>query len=202
MNACHIVGASRFKTKPTVSEGDLLIAADGGYDTLLSFGLAPDLLVGDLDSIKTPPKGIESLRFPEKKDETDMYLAYLEGKKRGFDTFKIYGGTGGRADHTFANYCLLVKIRDDGGRAELIGDSDYVFAIKNEKVRIAGDEGKYFSVFAFGRVARGVSITGAEYETDGITLSPDFPLGVSNKFKSHPVEIEVKDGTLLVMAEK
>lgn len=202
MKVCHIIGASRFNTKPKVEPGDLLIAADGGYDTLLKFGLTPDILVGDFDSIQSLPKEIESVRFPEKKDETDSYLAYLEGKQRGYDSFKIYGGTGGRADHTFANYCLLAKIRDDGGRAELIGNSELVFAIKNESIEISGKAGDYFSVFAFGGDAHGVCIRNAEYEVENVTISPNFPLGVSNKFKSTPAAIEVEDGFLLIMAEK
>ena len=202
MKVCHIVGASPFKTKPTLSSGDLLIAADGGYDTLLGFGLTPDILVGDFDSIKNLPKEIKKIRFPEKKDETDSYLAYLEGKKQGFSSFRIYGGTGGRADHTFANYCLLAKICEDGGRAKLIGDTELVFAIKDESVKIEGERGGYFSVFAFGGEASGVSITGAEYEAENVTLSPSFPLGVSNKFGNSPTEISVECGTLLVIIQK
>ena len=42
----------------------------------------------------------------------------------------------------------------------------------------------------------------AEYEAEDITLTPDFPLGVSNRFQSMPVTVAVRDGALLVMQEK
>lgn len=202
MKTCYIIGAGNCSVKPKPSEGDLVIAADGGYDTLYNFGMKPDLLIGDLDSIDSIPRGVEILRYPTKKDETDMHLAYLEGARRGYEYFKIFGGTGGRADHTYANYCLLMFIRDNGGRAELIDDLGGAFVIKNEKIKLSGKPGRHLSVFPLGGVAHGVSISGAEYEAAGIDLSPSFPLGVSNRFKDSPVEIEVDDGYLLVMIEK
>jgi thiamine pyrophosphokinase len=57
------------------------------------------------------------------------------------------------------------------------------------------------SVFAFGSEASGVSIKGAKYDVEDAAITPDFPLGVSNSFKEESCEIEVKDGTLLVMRE-
>jgi len=202
MKTCYIIGAGNCSVKPKPSEGDLVIAADGGYDTLYNFGMKPDLLVGDLDSIDAVPRGVEIIRHPIKKDETDMHLAYLEGVRRGYEYFKIFGGTGGRSDHTFANYCLLMYIRDNGGRAELIDDLGGAFVIKNESITIGGRPGRHLSVFAIGGGARGVSIVGAEYEARDVTLSPAFPLGVSNSFREEPVRIEVRDGYLLVMIEK
>ena len=41
----------------------------------------------------------------------------------------------------------------------------------------------------------------AKYEAENLTLSPDFPLGVSNSFTDKECEIEVRDGVLLVMRE-
>lgn len=202
MKTCYIVGAGDCSVKPKPEKDDLVIAADGGFDTLYNFGIKPDLIVGDLDSIDSVPRGIEIVRFPTKKDETDIHLAYLEGTKRGYEFFKIFGGTGGRSDHTFANYCLLMHIRDNGGRAELIDELGGAFVIKNERIVLRGKPGRHLSVFAFGGLAKGVYITGAEYEVKNTELSPSFPLGVSNSFLDKPVEIEVEDGYLLIMIEK
>ena len=50
---CYIVGAAEFSRGFKVASGDFVIAADGGYDRLLSMGITPDLLIGDLDSISS-----------------------------------------------------------------------------------------------------------------------------------------------------
>ena len=58
------------------------------------------------------------------------------------------------------------------------------------------------SVFAFGSAAEGVSIKGAKYEACQVTLTPDFPLGVSNSFIGNEVTVSVARGALLIMKEK
>ena len=68
-------------------------------------------------------------------------------------------------------------------------------------ITISGEPMKHLSVFPFGCEAHGVSILGAEYECEDITLTPSFPLAASNRFLSTDVKISVKDGTLLVMKE-
>ena len=201
MGICYIVGAGDFNTPFTPEENDLVIAADGGYDHLKKFGIRCDLLLGDLDSIKEEPSKVKTVKFPVKKDETDSYLAYREGAKRGYDTFYIYGGTGGREDHTFANYCLLLYIKEQGGKGFLMSDRARVSVIKNESVTLLGAKDKHLSLFPFGSAALGVTVKGAEYECDSITLNPNFPLTVSNIFKDSPVNIEVTEGALLVMEE-
>ena len=198
---CYIVGAGEFSHTFSPDADDFVIAADGGYDNLKKANIRCDLLVGDLDSVKNVPKGVETIKHKVEKDETDMHLCYLEGKRRGYDTFKIYGGCGGRDDHTFANYCLLLYIREDGGRAELYSKYGTSTVIKNESASFIRESGKNISVFAFASVARGVSITGLKYETKDVTLSPAFPLGVSNSFTGKEAHVEVQDGALLIILE-
>ena len=201
MGICYIVGAGAFFGDFAPTEEDLVIAADGGLDTLRSLDIRVDLAVGDFDSARGVPSGIETVRFKVEKDETDMHLAYLEGKRRGYTEFRIYGGVGGRVDHTFANYCLLAYIAENGDAAVLY-DREYIaYAIKNKSTRVAGDAGKGVSVFAFGGEARGVSVKGLYYEADGVTLSPSFPLGASNHKTGGEGEISVKDGILLIFEE-
>lgn len=201
MGVCYIVGAGDFNTPFTPTADDLVIAADGGYDHLKKFGIRCDLLLGDLDSISNAPSGVKTLKFPVRKDETDAYLAYREGANRGYKYFRIYGGTGGREDHTFANYCLLLYIKEQGGNGFLISERARVSVIKNESVTLYGETGKHLSLFPFGSDAEGVTVKGAEYECEDIKLATNFPLTVSNIFRDSPVNIEVKDGALLVMEE-
>ena len=201
MGICYIVGAGDFYGSFTPKECDLVIAADGGYESLEKLGIRCDLLIGDMDSIKAVPEGVELIRHPKEKDETDMHLSYLEGRRRGFENFAIYGGVGGRPDHTFANYCLLSYIRADGCKATLFDKSAKSYIIKNEVTRVAGKEGKSISIFAFGGTAAGVNITGLYYELSDGELTMNFPLGVSNSFTDKEAEISVKRGELLIIEE-
>ena len=201
MSTCYIVGAGDFYGNFTPEKDDLVIAADGGFNALLKRGIRCDLLIGDMDSLKIIPTDVQLLKYKVEKDETDMHLAYLEGKRRGYKNFALYGGVGGRQDHTFANYCLLSYIRSDGNDAVLYGDGYKAYTVKNEVTRVQGCTGKTLSVFAFGGAAVGVSLKGLYYPLSDGTLTPDFPLGVSNKFAEDFAQIGVTDGTLLVIQE-
>ena len=201
MKTCYIVGAGAFERGFVPKCDDLVIAADGGYAALMKMGIRCDLLIGDMDSIENVPEGVQIIRHPIEKDETDTYLAYIEGWRRGYRTFEIYGGTGGRSDHTFANYCLLSNIKSRGGEARLYSDAEVAYVIQNGGMRVTGKPKNKISVFAFGGNASGVSIKGLYYElTDGI-LTADFPLGVSNSFVTGEAEIAVRHGSLLVIQE-
>lgn len=201
-HVCYIVGASDFYEDLDVKEGDLVIAADGGYDRLLKKGISPSVIIGDMDSVKEVPDGVETVRFPIEKDETDTHLAYLLGYERGYRNFMIFGGTGGRLDHTLANLSLLLHIKLDGADARLIGSGYEMRVIKDETVTLCGRDGGDVSVFAIGGRAEGVCIEGLKYEADNVTLEESFALGVSNSFtESGAGRISVKSGSLLVMTE-
>ena len=202
MGICYIVGAGEFYGSFEKKEGDLIIAADGGYDTLKRMGIAPDLLLGDMDSLVAPAEEVESIRFPVRKDETDSFLAYREGVARGYREFALYGCVGGRDDHTFANYSLLIYGKRRGHNIKLVGKVCDTFSIKNEAITLCGEEMKHFSAFAFAAEAAGVTLRGLEYCAEDITLSPEFPLAVSNRFTSEEAYVSVKDGELIIMCER
>ena len=203
MSVCYLVGAGDFYGQINLDQGDIIIAADGGYDSLIKRGYTPDVLIGDLDSVRAElPEGIRTVVHPKEKDETDMMLAYLEGARRGYTDFEIHGATGGRQDHTFANYCLLLYMSERGHRGSILCDTGATLLLKNGSIEVTGECGKHFSAFAFGGEAVGVTIRGLEYECEGVTLTPEFPLAVSNRFIGGVGYIEVKRGALLLMIEK
>ncbi len=61
--------------------GDLIIAADGGVRNSLLYGIQPDIVIGDLDSISEEEKELLSgasthfITYPRDKDQTDLELA-------------------------------------------------------------------------------------------------------------------------------
>ena len=202
MSTCYIVGAGSFFGSFTPDAGDLVIAADGGYDQLIQHGYRCDLLIGDMDSIEKLPEDVELVRHPVRKDETDTALAYLEGRQRGYESFTLIGCTGGRDDHTLANVALLLRAARDGVMMKMVGERCDMWVLCRGVASVTGDEGKHLSVLAVGGDAEGVYIKGASYEAENITLSEHFPLGVSNVFLDKPVSIRVTKGAVLITRER
>lgn len=198
MKICYIIGAGDLPLL-YIKENGLVIAADGGLDRMGN--ITPDLVVGDFDSaISEPPKG--AVLLPIEKDVTDMKYAVDSGISKGFDTFIIYGGTGGRPDHTFANYALLCELAEKDKIGYLIGDGFIATAIKNRGIELCGKIGNTLSVFSAGDKAEGVTLQGLKYPLDNHTLMFNMPLGVSNSFSIKTAKISVKNGTLLIMWEE
>lgn len=202
MGVCYIVGAGVLYGKPAPKDGDLVIAADGGYDHLSALGIVPDLVIGDMDSVSAEHIGIQTIRYPKKKDKTDMHLAYLIGREKGYREFVVYGGTGGRPDHTFANYSLLFLAKNNGDSITVVDEKYDIFALKNEKIEILDRCGCTLSVFAFSGRAEGVCIDGCEYNVSDGVLECDFALGVSNEITLDTASVAVSCGRLLVMVSR
>ena len=201
MGNCIIFCAGEFDgllEKPT--KDDYIIAADGGYRHTQSLGITPDAVLGDFDSLGFVPDG--ATVFPVEKDDTDAMLAVRHGLKMGCDRFYIYGGMEGkRLDHTVANLQTLLYLAEKDARGILVGKRQNATVIKNDTLSIPA-VARTVSVFAIGGEAKGVTITGLQYETENITLTPGFPLGVSNHGIGKDAAITVKDGTLLVIYDR
>lgn len=200
MKICYVIGAGELPLLYIKKQNSLIIAADGGFKKLGDTN--PDIIVGDFDSLGFAPKGDNVISLPVKKDLTDMQYAVELGVKLGCETFVIFGGTGGRPDHTFANYALLGLIAEKGLTGYLIGDGHIVTAICNNAMSLPNRESGTVSVFSVTTVSKGVTIKGLEYTLNDAELHFNNSLGVSNSFIGIQNEISVKDGTLLIMWEE
>ncbi len=197
---CFIVGAGEFTCrglKP--ARGDLLLAADGGYEALHAQGLSPHLVIGDMDSLRRRPQGVSALRFPSRKDETDMALAICLAQGMGFRKFRLYGATGGRQDHFQANLQLLSALARSRSDARIVAPNFTVYAIAAGTLQLRSlHRGQTISVFCAGDEALGVTLRGLAYEITNARLTGDNPLGVSNQAAGETARISVRRGTLLV----
>ncbi len=196
MKLCCIVGAG--PSELYIEDGAFIIAADAGIKKLKEAGASPDLIIGDFDSLGERPEGENVKIFPIEKDDTDTLLCLKEAISRGFDTVIISGGMGGELDHTVANLQSLLYADEEGIKAFLT-DGKTTATVVSDRISFGENMSGRCSVFAFGGDASGVNISGLKYEACDITLSPSFPLGVSNSFVGKKAEISVKSGRLLVI---
>ena len=107
---------------------------------------------------------------------------------------------GGRLDHTLANLQTLAFLTEQGVHAELCDGNIHLMMLQGGSLRIPRTPGK-LSAFAFGGPCSGVNISGAKYNVENATLTPNFPLGMGNDFAEDFAEVSVKEGKLLVMWE-
>lgn len=198
-NICYIVGAGEMNQTFAPTENDMVIAADGGYNHLKKAGIKPDIIIGDFDSLQEKPTGDNVVSFPVMKDDTDTMLAIKAGLEKGFKSFVIYGGMGGRLDHTLANVQALSYIANRGGRGYLLSENENITVIKNSNLKFDKSSRGYISVFSVGGIATGVYLDGLMYPLNNATVTTDFPIGVSNKFTGKEATVTVKDGMLAVM---
>ncbi len=199
---CFIFGAGEYGGRTLTGaglSGGLIIAADGGYDRLRQWGISPDLAVGDFDSLGRTPEGVEVVRHPVMKDDTDMMLAVREGLARGCTRFLLYGGLGGRLDHTLANLHVLAFLAQRSCPAFLLGEDTAVTALCGGTLTFGPEHAGVLSLFAWGGAARGVTLTGLLYPLENAVLTPEHPLGVSNEFLGRTARVSVAGGTLIAV---
>jgi len=117
--------------------------------------------------------------------------------ENGYRDFRIYGGTGGRIEHTLANIQCLLYLKKQGATGYLCDANSLIFVMKDEEVRFqVGMEG-YLSLFCLGSEAKGVNITGMKYPLQEYTMRNDHPIGISNEFIGEQGIISVRDGELV-----
>ena len=170
---------------------DWVIAVDGGLKYLEKCGIEPDFLLGDFDSLgaeyadtvaKYSAMGDDHFhRFPVVKDDTDTMAAARLGISRGYKEFLIYGGLGGRLDHTMANIQTLVWIHRNGGRAWLLDRDIRVTVLGPGEFLIPEDFAGTVSLFALDERLENVTIRGMKYEVENVQVRNDYPVGCSNE---------------------
>ena len=199
---CAVFGAGNEYPDPLIiPDNSVIIAADGGLKKLRELDLTPDFVVGDLDSLdKAPETGMFRL-LPHIKDTTDTFEAVQTGKDQNCTEFHIFGGTGGRLDHTLANIQLAAQLSHQGLKAYIYGRNYIITAVTDGKISLPARDHGFVSVFAHSDICTGVGISGLMYKLKDAELENTFALGVSNEFIGKKAVISVKKGTLCVYYE-
>lgn len=140
----------------------LIVCADGGARHAKTLGVAPDFVVGDMDSLPLPlPKGWTETVYwcdlDENRSDLDKALDFLKvlGRVRVF----VAGALGGGLDHELVNLSVLEKRaagRDlvviGGGAARLLGPGRHRLDLR---------KGERFSLLA--APSARATLTGARY---------------------------------------
>ena len=193
-----------------LADADLVIAADGGAAWLAEVGGRPDLLIGDMDSIRAEllerlqADGVAVERHPTDKDASDAELAVGAAASRHADEVVILGAFGGeRLDHELANVLLLADRRWASGRLRAARGGTSLSALHGgAELPLQGAEGDLVTLLPLGSGAIGVSTRGLAFPLHGETLVPGSTRGLSNRVEQAPASVSLEAGTLLVIETK
>lgn len=173
----------------------ILVAADGGADAALGWGVMPDAVIGDFDSLSSrASQTIDKSRLHHiAEQETTDFDKALRSVTAPFVIG--LGCVGGRVDHTLA--ALNALVRHDR-TCVLIGGPDILFAAPPAcpfTLRLAPDA--RVSLFPLGQVT-GTS-DGLEWPVDGLTFAPDRQIGTSNRAAQRQVTLSFGQPGMLVI---
>lgn len=160
-----------------------VVAVDGGYDSLREWGVTPDAIIGDMDSIRSDiDESVTTVSIAE-QNSTD-----LEKALRSIDAplFLGIGFLGGRIDHTLAAMHALVAAADQ--KVVLIGAEDVVFAAPLAWRAVLPTSTR-ISFYPLRKVAARRS-SGLRWPIEGLVMEGGVQIGVSNETALEAVEAE------------
>lgn len=187
--------------KDEVPQGDLVVAADSGYDLAVEAGFTVDVLVGDMDSIETDviPDDVVVERHPTDKDATDLELALTRATDDSPQRIVVVGGAGGRVDHELAAAALLCSEKwGHIDEIDWVADRGWSHVVRGRRV-LHGDVGGLISLIPMGGTAVGVNTKGLRWDLEEATMHPGTTWGVSNEFAGPIADIRVATGCLLAV---
>jgi thiamine pyrophosphokinase len=183
--------------------GDLVVAADSGYNNAQKLDAKIDLLVGDFDSIEKIPDDVgEIFRVPAEKNETDTQLAVELALGRGADEIIIVGSTSGRFDHAASLLAILEDLWDKRIPAIVVNGHNRVRFLRNSGVIILRSRYKYFSLVALDEKVKGVSIEGAKYPLKNKEILRREQFAISNEIVKNCALITVRKGAVYVVESR
>lgn len=205
---CVIVSASPERdvefVKRSVKDDDFIICADGGMDLLYETGLSPDLIVGDFDSASSPDlfPDTERICLQIKKNDTDTMHCAEAALERGFVDFLFLGATGGRADHTLANFSILLYLSQKNARAIISDRYNDIFLLQKGNNYIHTEPGTTVSVMPFADDHAVLSYKGMSYPLEYGTVKADYPYTISNVTVGSDARITLHEGRALCIIVK
>ncbi|MCM3600233.1 thiamine diphosphokinase [Robertmurraya korlensis] len=187
------------------------VGVDRGVLTLINEGIFVDKAFGDFDSVKEEElafikKHVDELfTFPPEKDETDMEIALSWAMKQAPKKIRIFGATGGRLDHFFANIQLLLKpmALQKSVPIELIDRQNIISLIQAGTHTIErNDEYTYISFIPFHEEVEGLTLVGFKYPLTLRHIPIHSTLCISNELISDIGTISFSEGILMVIRSR
>lgn len=192
---------------------DCCIAVDKGLESIYALRMRgleihPDYILGDYDSVafgilELYQETCEVHKFSPQKDDTDTALAIQLAMKQGASEIHIWGATGKRIDHEFANIGLLYQC-DQAGVVAYIYDEYNCIRMIHESCEVLRDTiyNKYISIIPYSNEVTGITLTGFVYPLEDATMRLGDGIGISNEFIDKLGYIKLESGSVLLIQSR
>ncbi|WAA10665.1 thiamine diphosphokinase [Fervidibacillus albus] len=207
----HIVAGGPKECMPDLfsfrQKGVFWMAVDKGVRYVLEEGIVPDVAIGDFDSISERERlEYEQLipafkKYNREKDETDLDLAVTVALQKNPEIIRIFGATGGRIDHLFANISLLTKpFPSNNTRMELI-DRQNIVQVKSPGTYTMKkrEDMKYVSFIPLSTGVDSLTLTGFKYPLRNRHIPFGSTLCISNELIEEYGTYSFQKGILLIV---
>lgn len=181
-----------------ISSYDFIISCDGGIDYLNKINITPDLVLGDFDSCNNKDAindAKEVLTYPVEKDYSDLELAIIEAKKRGYDNLDVINATGGRLDHFIANCNFLVKY--SSLNITILDNNNKLYLTESNTFQKSNYQNISFFAVSSDTV---ITLKGFKYNLENYTLNLFDSLCLSNSIKDDKAQLITNKKLLVVLS--
>lgn len=195
-----ILANGKFPDHPTplnyLERAKRIICCDGAADALVNYGLEPEAIVGDCDSLSPwVIKKFGDRIFRDLEQETnDLTKAVRWCKDKGYTDIVILGATGKRDDHTVGNISLLASYAGNMN-VFMVTDSGIIRPL-NESGEVDSFKGQQVSIFS---IDPGTEITssGLKYKLDRMKLKSWWN-GTLNESTGNKFSLDFAGGPLIL----
>jgi len=179
-----------------LQKAKFIIAADGAANRCIDAGVAPDLIVGDLDSLREVPElGEIPRRKIEDQNTTDADKLLDAMREFGSARMAITGLEGNLPDHTLAAYASIFA-------SKLSPDILFRRGIMHP---LSGPVSRQLSTAVGDRVSlipftdcRGVELVGVRWPLIGASLTPGRSNSISNRATVDTIRVSILAGDALL----
>ena len=198
-----IIANGAFPTHPVplsfLYKASQIICCDGATKSFLEYGLEPDFITGDLDSLsqELQQRYSHCLFHDDDQETNDLTKAVRFCEERQWNKITILGATGKREDHTLGNISLLTDYAEYTNIQLITDYGVFVPLLKSGSFEsFAGQQVSIFSltpdtVFTF---------QGLKYPITRQTLSSWWQ-GTLNEATADEFTVEMDGGKVLVFRE-
>ena len=188
------------KLSAIINKYNKIFCADGSANQLLDFGINPDFILGDLDSIN--PNKLKNfnglvINMPDQNlNDLEKILIWLIEKN--YHSLDIIGMDGKRIDHTIGNFSIILNYIDKL-KINIFSESGMFYTVK-DNIRFKNLKNNYISIFS-NDPNNLISSNGLKYELKNKKL-PKIESGTLNYAINNEVVITCNNNILIFIANE